>query len=1153
MTSIGTLSVDLELNGDGTFVTKIIKADGSIKTLSASAKAAAASVNDLNAAMSRASGMTSMSAATQKSTDQLAALQRQADATAQAAQKAAAAINNAASAQASAATRPATATTTAPKASTATSGASSGLGASLANVASLATGFTAATLAADAFEKVIEGAKEQVAALIEAGDAYTQSVSRIQAVLGTSRNVAAETFDALERGAVQTGIDTGELVKSFTNFQIALSGVGQSREQIVDFTTTLSTLAHVSGTTSAAANRAFRELAEGMATGNVNMRQLKVVMQDMPPLGKALADSLHVTVGQLEEMAHAGKLDTETVAQAVETMGARVQKQFNDLPVSLQAARQNMSTALDQFRAELDQKLGLSQLLASFDQGIAKLAQRAADDMTSTVSTQLERAKQQLADLQAQQKNQPAFNMFASDTPEIGSTGTVLNERIAATKSLITQLQAQADADKAADAAAAATAKQQHEASEAADALSAAVKTLGFSHDDSAGLIQKLNQAIQTGHDVTIPYNDGVLRASQVLDLLRQRATPAAAAIADLNHQLVEASARAQGGFQAAMVAANLKADPADQSGQGRNLTDAQRKALQTSLDGIGAANGQDAVRNATRRLALTQARQRQDNGLSAGLLQAQYDKEDFTRQNGTGAAASAEADQLFDKESAAARIDAMNRGAKAAGAATNAVTELKARLAELNASMTGGGTETAKWAEKLKTAGAPLKAQSAQIMDLAAKLDQATAAQKRFEQAQQALAALQANVTKAQQDAASAAFELSEGPQASFQKQLDRMKRQQAELVAAARQDPTSTQTGVQASQAADQAYAAEGLALVRQQVNANREAAADILKSWDDSAAGRRKAAQDTVTYEASALQSSIDKFVTDNGERQQLTAETADFIRAKIAEVNRQTEGATAKLGRQWSDVTDEMDQATATFASDFADTLSTQLASGTASWRSFGQSVMKEIDAIAIKLAMSPLLKMLGGGSTSGDSGSGLLSLFGLGKTATSAFGAAQAGDLSDFSGVGSLVSGFHTGGIVGMGEQTFTRVVPSGLFDKATRYHTGGIAGNEIPAILQRGEGVFTRGQMAAMGSAYQSQQDIAAAYAGAANANAPAMQAQPATSSAPKITMNVSNTTGQDMKVQSGTPKFDGDAWVIDTVIKHATRPGNLRNVLKSG
>jgi hypothetical protein len=56
---------------------------------------------------------------------------------------------------------------------------------------------------------------------------------------------------------------------------------------------------------------------------------------------------------------------------------------------------------------------------------------------------------------------------------------------------------------------------------------------------------------------------------------------------------------------------------------------------------------------------------------------------------------------------------------------------------------------------------------------------------------------------------------------------------------------------------------------------------------------------------------------------------------------------------------------------------------------------------------------------------------------------------------------------HTGGIVGQ-EPTAMRNVDSNVFQFAPRFHRG-LMPDEFPAILQRGEGVFTKGQMAAMG------------------------------------------------------------------------------------
>lgn len=67
-------------------------------------------------------------------------------------------------------------------------------------------------------------------------------------------------------------------------------------------------------------------------------------------------------------------------------------------------------------------------------------------------------------------------------------------------------------------------------------------------------------------------------------------------------------------------------------------------------------------------------------------------------------------------------------------------------------------------------------------------------------------------------------------------------------------------------------------------------------------------------------------------------------------------------------------------------------------------------------------------------------------------------------MPDTSSFGQYASLFHTGGVVGRGKAGGKRVNPL-VFNGAVRYHSGGIAGlapNEVPAVLQKGEEVITK-------------------------------------------------------------------------------------------
>jgi len=113
-----------------------------------------------------------------------------------------------------------------------------------------------------------------------------------------------------------------------------------------------------------------------------------------------------------------------------------------------------------------------------------------------------------------------------------------------------------------------------------------------------------------------------------------------------------------------------------------------------------------------------------------------------------------------------------------------------------------------------------------------------------------------------------------------------------------------------------------------------------------------------------------------------------------------------------------------------------------------------SIVRSIEQMIIKLLIvQPLMQSLQG-AISG-SGFSLGSLFGGGSSPATALA----------NGTAAL----HGGGIVGS-EATFWHSVGlSAVNDNTPRFHGGGIAGDEVPIIARKGEGVFTAGQMAALG------------------------------------------------------------------------------------
>lgn len=112
---------------------------------------------------------------------------------------------------------------------------------------------------------------------------------------------------------------------------------------------------------------------------------------------------------------------------------------------------------------------------------------------------------------------------------------------------------------------------------------------------------------------------------------------------------------------------------------------------------------------------------------------------------------------------------------------------------------------------------------------------------------------------------------------------------------------------------------------------------------------------------------------------------------------------------------------------------------------------------------------------------------------------------------------------HGGGIIGQSGGRNTSV-SSDLFSNARRYHTGGVIGQEVPAILEKGEGVFTPAQMKALGGGMSGQKETK---------------------------VNIINNSGTQVESEESNARFTPDGMVLDIVLKRIQQPGPFRDNMK--
>lgn len=525
--------------------------------------------------------------------------------------------------------------------------------------------------------------------------------------------------------------------------------------------------------------------------------------------------------------------------------------------------------------------------------------------------------------------------------------------------------------------------------------------------------------------------------------------------------------------------------------------------------------------------------------------------------------------------EAKSAQLDAVDAQytksmAHSGGTRSNPINTLRENIAKMTAELNGGDGAMAKFGQRMLDMKKPIDATTRSLMQQDAALHAQVEAQNRaLKNAEYFIQ----NSAQSHDEATASIATLGFGDPSSVSASLAKIKAKYDSIIADVNknvQNPVAKADAIQKLQAGAAGSYDNAIASKLQEFN--QQSYSDEYQntySLPDKRAEQERQLLGEVRAVNEAIASSTD-FTEE--QRRQAYETTARYVESQMQRIQRENEGTLTQSGRQWSDWNKNVQDGVNSSMDDIMSSMSDALANGTTSWKSFGESILKIFSDLAMKLAMSPVMTLMGKfmDGASGNSGgwaNSLVNLFGMGSKS-------GGGIASDLSGVTAAIEpvsmvnlpAHHTGGLVGS-EPTFFKSIPSSLLAKANKYHTGGLAGDEVPAILQRGEGVFTKGQMAAIGSALSNARSETAAMSSAmigmaATRSSQAFDAKAADNAvdnigkSPKgsanVKINMNNQTGQGMKMNTSQPKWDGESWVIDTVIKHAQRPGNLRTTLKS-
>jgi tape measure domain-containing protein len=198
----------------------------------------------------------------------------------------------------------------------------------------------------------------------KAGDEATATLAKLSSSTGGIAQ-ATQVYEGLFRLSQQTGIAVAESAGAFSRFAVAAKEIGGTNAQVLQLVSGIQKAGIVAGASAQEAGAAVQQLAQALASGKLQGDELRSLLENMPQLAQALAKELGVGIGRLREMGTEGKLTADVVFPALLRATEKISEEFDKMPMTIGRAGGALTAAVQNFGAELDKALGLSQRIAA--------------------------------------------------------------------------------------------------------------------------------------------------------------------------------------------------------------------------------------------------------------------------------------------------------------------------------------------------------------------------------------------------------------------------------------------------------------------------------------------------------------------------------------------------------------------------------------------------------------------------------------------------------------------------------------------------------------------------------------------------------------------------------------------------------------------
>jgi len=267
------------------------------------------------------------------------------------------------------------------------------LGKSMSTAGSESSKFgTAITPLAGAIAGIVS--VQAIANLQKLSEQFTLLESRVKRLSATSSD-AKTNYAALIQISSAGGSDLTTTIKLWESLTASLTSLGVTRDQVLSLTDTLQKIGKIGGSSAEEISAALRQFSQSVAGGTLRAEEFNSIIEQMPELGRKIADGLGIPFNELRQQMLDGKLTIDRVLTAIQEQTGKVNAEFKNVPRSVGDASNAIVNSMGVAISKIDQAAGASRALAKALDAVAlgiRLSSGQLDDQQQLNKLVTERA-----------------------------------------------------------------------------------------------------------------------------------------------------------------------------------------------------------------------------------------------------------------------------------------------------------------------------------------------------------------------------------------------------------------------------------------------------------------------------------------------------------------------------------------------------------------------------------------------------------------------------------------------------------------------------------------------------------------------------------------------------------------------------------------